>query len=475
MIRTRTTLAALAALVVAAPLVAAAAEQAPISLDALLEKTRTNRATQAKQNEAREKEFLENRDKQKAILADAIKARDAAEARSKALSATFDANEQKLAELQEVMTARVGSLGELFGVVRQVAGDGSSIMYNSLISAQYPKRDEFFASLGKAKKLPSIEELERLWFEIQREMTESGQVARFKTTITEADGTPTEAEVVRIGGFIAMSDGRYLNYLPSVGTLNVLPRQPSGYLVGFAKKLQAATNGDNIEAAVDPSRGALLQLVVQRPNWIERIQHGEKVNYVILFVGFIGAICAIYQAIWLILTRAKVRRQLANLDRPTDDNPLGRVLSAVKADPGTIEEDAEVVELRISEAVLREVPKLERFQAFLRLAVAAGPLLGLIGTVLGMIITFQSITESGSSDPRLMAHGISAAMIATVLGLGIAIPLLFANAGLASMSRTMVQILDEQSTGMLAESLERAKEREQGGLLGGRRPEPHSV
>ncbi|HVH17495.1 MAG TPA: MotA/TolQ/ExbB proton channel family protein, partial [Myxococcota bacterium] len=404
--RIRTTL---LALVVSAPLAAVAAEQAAVNLDALLEQTRNNRATQAKQNEAREKEFLSNRDQQSAMLAEAIKQRDAAEARSKALSTTFDANEQKLAELQEVMTARVGSLGELFGVVRQVAGDGSSILYNSLISAQYPKRDEFFASLGKAKKLPSIEELERLWFEIQREMTESGQVARFKTTITEADGTPTEAEVVRIGGFIAMSDGRYLEYRPTIGNLSVLSRQPSGGLVGFARDLQAATNGASVEAAVDPSRGALLQLVVQRPNWIERIQHGEAVNYVILFVGFIGAICAIYQAIWLFLTRAKVKRQLSNLDNPTDDNPLGRVLSAVKADPGTIEEDAEVVELRISEAVLREVPKLERFQAFLRLAVAAGPLLGLIGTVLGMIITFQSITESGSSDPRLMAHGISAA------------------------------------------------------------------
>ena len=118
------------------------------------------------------------------------------------------------------------------------------------------------------------------------------------------------------------------------------------------------------------------------------------------------------------------------------------------------EKDAEIVELRISEAVLQEVPKLERFQSFLRLAVAAGPLLGLIGTVVGMILTFQSITESGSSDPKLMANGIAQAMIATVLGLGIAIPLLFANAWLQSISKSIVQILDEQSTGLLAERLE---------------------
>ena len=452
-------------LALAAPLCAATAAVAAVSLDELLEPTRNTRAIQAKQNAEREREFLSSRDKQASMLAAAVKARDAAEARSKQLSATFDGNEKKLAELEEVMTARVGSLGELFGVVRQVAGDSSSIMYNSLISAQYPKRDEFFAGLGKAKTLPSIQELERLWFEIQREMTESGSVIRFKATIDDAGGNPTEAEVVRVGGFIAMSDGRFLDYKPSVGKLNVLPRQPPSSLVSLARELQEAKEG-YVEAAVDPSRGALLQLIVQRPNWGERIQRGESVNYVILLVGAIGVLLSIYQTFYLIRTRVAVRRQLANLDQPTEDNPLGRVLSSIKADPGTIEEDAEVVELRISEAVLREVPKLERFQAFLRLAVAAGPLLGLIGTVIGMIITFQSITESGSSDPRLMAHGISTAMIATVLGLGIAIPLLFINAALSSMSRNVVQILDEQSTGMLAESLERAKEREEGGLLG---------
>ena len=151
-------------------------------------------------------------------------------------------------------------------------------------------------------------------------------------------------------------------------------------------------------------------------------------------------------------------RQLKNTDVPRNDNPLGRVLATFKGDPDAIEEDAEVVELRISEAVLREVPLLERFQAFLRLAVAAGPLLGLIGTVVGMIVTFQSITESGSSDPKLMANGIGQAMIATVLGLGIAVPLLFVNAGLSSLSRSIVQILDEQSAGLLAESLERARD-----------------
>jgi biopolymer transport protein ExbB len=442
---------------------------AATSLDELLEQTRNSRARAAQANAAREAEFLANKDRQAALLAEAQRARDAAEARSKQLSAQFDANELLLTELDTRLQQRLGSLGELFGVVRQVAGDGSAVMYSSLLSAQYPKRDEFFAELGKSKALPSIDELERLWFEIQREMTESGRVARFQTRILAADGAPTEAEVVRIGGFLAMSNGQYLNYLPSVGSLGVLARQPSADLTDLASALQGSQSGYTT-AAVDPSRGVLLAMLVQRPNVIERIEHGEAVGYVIIVVGVIGALVALYQTFFLVRTRMAVRRQLAQLDRPTPDNPLGRVLAAVKADPLRIEEDAEVVELRISEAVLREVPKLERFQAFLRLAVAAGPLLGLIGTVIGMIITFQSITESGSSDPRLMANGISQAMIATVLGLGIAVPLLFVNAGLASMSRSLVQILDEQSTGLLAESLEKTREREEGGLLGRRGP-----
>jgi len=178
---------------------------------------------------------------------------------------------------------------------------------------------------------------------------------------------------------------------------------------------------------------------------------------VILGVGAIAALCAIYQFLFLIRVRVAVRKQLAQIDRPTANNPLGRVLATFKGDPDQIDEDAEVVELRISEAVLREQPSLERFQSFLRLAVAAGPLLGLIGTVIGMIVTFQSITESGSSDPKLMANGIGQAMIATVLGLGIAIPLLFANAGLTSLSEAVVQVLNEQSTGILAEYIERKK------------------
>jgi biopolymer transport protein ExbB len=435
------------------------------TLQDLLEETRNARALEEQAHAEREREFLASRDQQKQRLEQARAARDAEQAKSQAVSAQFDQNELQLNDLETLLKAREGNLGELFGVTRQVAADLSSVVYNSLTSVQYPGRDQFFLGLAKAKALPSSADLERLWFEILREMTETGRVARFPGEVVTAQGAKEPAEVVRVGAFLALSNGRYLSFQPGANTLTELPRQPGRALRRLAEGVQAAREG-YVRSIVDPSRGVLLALTVQRPNFWERIEKGEAVGYVILAVGGVGALCALYQFVYLLRVRLAVRRQLARLDRPTPDNPLGRVLASFRGDPARIEEEAEVAELRISEAVLRELPALERFQGFLRLAVAAGPLLGLIGTVIGMIITFQSITESGSSDPKLMANGIGQAMIATVLGLGIAIPLLFANAALGSLSDGVTQVLDEQSTGILAELVERKNA--QGG--GGSRP-----
>lgn len=426
------------------------------TLQQLLEQTRNARAQEQQQNAAREQAFLADRNKQAAMLATARNERTAQENRSKMLSAQFDANEKRLTELQAVLDAKGGNLGELFGVVRIVAGDVSSVLYNSLISAQYPKRDVFVNELAQSKALPSIDKLEKLWFEMQREMTETGRNVKFKTQIVEPDGEAVEAEVVRVGPFVAVNEDRYLNYLPSVGQLSVFSRQPDSPFPGIAEDYVDADEGYE-KMVVDPARGVLLALTVQRPTIMERIEQGELVGYVIILVGLIGAVLAAMQFMFLLKEGAAVKRQLANVERPVADNALGRVLASFKGDATKLEENAEVVELRISEAVLREVPKLERYQSFLSLAVAAGPLLGLVGTVIGMIITFQSITESGSGDPKLMAAGIGQAMIATVLGLGIAVPLLFVNAALKSRSRQIIQILDEQSTGLLAERLEKMR------------------
>ena len=450
----------LRAAAVAALILPWAAPQAAVNLSDLERQSAAMRDREAKIWKDREATQRVELQKQEKLLADAAARRTRADARTKALDAEWTENDARITEFKELLKQREGNLGELFGVTRQIAGDAATVLTNSMLSAQFrpaegeEARDAFMRRIAAAKELPGIDELQRMWFELQREMTETSKVARFKAPIKMRDGSTAEADVVRVGPFTAVSNGRFLRYDSASLSLSELDRDLAPKYMGLAKDLSAASGDAHIGAVVDPARGAMVGMFSERPNVVERIQHGEVVGYVILFVGGLGVILALYQYLWLFATRAKVFAQLKNLSQPRNDNPLGRVLLAMHEDQ-TANQSAEVVELRISEAVLREVPKLQRFQAFLRLAVAAGPLLGLIGTVIGMIVTFHAITASGSSDPKLMAHGIGQAMIATVLGLGIAIPLLFINQGLTALSNIVTRILDEQSQAVLADELQR--------------------
>jgi biopolymer transport protein ExbB len=433
------------------------------NLQELLKNVEQVRADDNKKFDDRKKEFDGTAEGQKAAkMKEATDSRDNLDKASKKLQDQYSANELKITQLNNQLRDKTMALGltELFGLARQVSNDVSTILQQSLITTQFPapqgqpSRDEFLRAFSASRTTPTAADLQRVWTEVAREMAASGQVVKYQATVVQPGGEPQKTEVIRIGPFTAISGGKFLSYLPTLRQFEVLPRQLPSSFMSIANRFASATSG-YAEAVVDGARGVLLSLYVERPTFRERIRLGQEVGYVIITVGVLGAIAFIFQLIHLVLVRIAVSSQLKNLERPSANNPLGRVLLAFKGDKTKIEDDADVAELRITEAVLKEVPKLERFQSFLRLAVAAGPLLGLIGTVWGMILTFQSINESGSSDPKLMATGIGQAMIATVLGLGIAIPLLFAGALLSTLSKAVVQILDEQSAGMLAESIEK--------------------
>jgi biopolymer transport protein ExbB len=446
-----------------------AAPQSQVQLSTLRQSVQRLRDQERQLAQEREQRFRAALQEAERAAQAATQRRNAAEARSNALDRQWNENEQKIAETTALLTERQGNLGELFGVTRQVAGDAATMLSQSLLTTQYgvptqgEERADFLRRLAGATALPSITELERLWYEILREMTDTSKVAKYRAAVARADDEATpdvdesqtteEREVVRVGPFTASSNGEYLGYLPSRRTLFELSGELTDEFQELGRQLQStAPDAGYQRALVDPARGALLSRFIERPSWWSRVQQGEVVVWVILAVGALGVLLAVFQGAYLLLTRLAVNSQLRNLDDPKPNNPLGRVLLAFRGDGTKRIESAELAELRISEAVLREMPRLERFQSFLRLAVAAGPLLGLIGTVIGMIITFRAIVASGTSDPRLMADGIGKAMIATVAGLGIAIPLLFINAGLAAISRTVTQILDEQSQALLAQS-----------------------
>jgi len=439
--------------------------QQPGSADDLLRQVEQRAAEEARLTEQRVGEFNAAAPAQQGTLVNTVQAR-IKELRTveQGLSARFSENELKISTQNKALRDKATALGltEVFGLARQAASDVATTLQQSLTTTQFKPaagqmpRDEFLRAFAASRTTPTATDLERVWIEIQREMIASGQVVKYQTTVVQPNGNPEQTEVVRIGPFTATANGEFLSYAPALRELQVLPRQLPEEFMLVARNFTQQTSGYH-EAVVDPNRGVLTGLYVERPTLEERIELGEEIGYIIIVVGLAGTLAFLFQLVYLILVRIGVTRQLKNLNRPTADNPLGRVLMAFKGDPKSIEESSDVAELRVTEAVMREVPKLNRFQPFLRLVVAAGPLLGLVGTVVGMIITFQSITESGSSDPRLMATGIGQAMIATVLGLGIAIPMLFAGALLNSLSRGITQVLDEQSAGMLAESIERRR------------------
>jgi biopolymer transport protein ExbB len=446
-----------------------AAPEPKIQLSTLRQSVQRLRDQERALAQEREQKFRAALQREENRAREATQRRNAAEARSNALDRQWNDNEKRIAETQALLTDKQGNLGELFGVTRQVAGDAATVLSQSLLTTQYgvptegEERAEFLRRMAAATALPSISELERLWYEILREMTDGGKVAKYRTAVILRDNPATEdvdesqtteeKEVVRVGPFTASSNGDYLGYQPSKKSLFELSGSLISEFRNLGRNLQSApANAGYQRALVDPASGALLSRYLERPSWAKRVENGESVVYVIIGVGALGVLLAVFQGVYLVMTRLAVASQLRNLDNPKPSNPLGRVLLAFRGDGSKRTESAEFAELRISEAVLREVPRLERFQSFLRLAVAAGPLLGLIGTVIGMIITFHAIVASGTSDPRLMADGIGKAMIATVAGLGIAIPLLFINAGLASLSRGVTQTLDEQSQALLAQS-----------------------
>lgn len=419
----------------------------------LLEQTRNARQAELAEHREREQRFIGSMQQQEQMLA-AARAEHAREKnRSTELSAVFDENERRLAEMQTDLDNRVGTLGEMFGVVRQVAGDTAALFKDSMISAQYKEREQFASELAQSKVLPSIDELERLWFEMQREMTETGQVRKFSSSVVLPDGKQVSSDVVRVGPFTAISDGRYLAYLPDSGNFTELARQPAGRYLDSAAAVEQASSG-YVSAVLDPTRGSLLSVLVQAPTIAETVHFGGMVGYVIITLSCIGFVLALFRLLRLMVISRAVARQKTQIDKPFDTNPLGRVLMAYHNHPDA---DNETLQLHLDEAVMKEVPKLEVGLNPLKILAAVGPLLGLLGTVTGMIITFQQITLFGTGDPKLMAGGISQALVTTVMGLLMAIPLLLMHSFLQTRSRDLTNLLEEETAGIIAAQAEKTR------------------
>ncbi|SMF55010.1 outer membrane transport energization protein ExbB (TC 2.C.1.1.1) [Alteromonadaceae bacterium Bs31] len=435
----------------------ALAQDKAASLEELLKMVKNAQISETKEHKQREASFRKDKANQANALKKAQAEKLAEEKRSERLENQYKEQEVLVQAKRQQLDDRLGSLKELFGHLTSTAGDLRTAIDTSIVSSQLPGRTEFINELiekmNSETKLPSIQEIERLWFELQRETIESGKVVRFNSTVADPAGNKAERTVVRVGNYNLLSDGKFLTFDQGSGSLNELARQPSGKLQSAAQALQDATSGFT-KVGVDPTGpagGTLLKALINSPSIPERWHQGKLVGYIISGVGGFALLLALFRFIVLGGISGRVRRQLkSNTANP--NNPLGRVLKVAEDNPGA---DTETLELKLEEAILKEGPPIESGLNILKIISMVAPLLGLLGTVTGMIVTFQAITIYGAGDPKAMAGGISGALVTTVLGLVVAIPTVLLHTFLNGKAQRILHVLEEESAGLIAEKSER--------------------
>ncbi|MDN4503665.1 MotA/TolQ/ExbB proton channel family protein [Alteromonadaceae bacterium BrNp21-10] len=428
--------------------------QTATTLDQLLEQVKKNRVSEARVNTQREAEFNSARADKQALLRKAQADLKAQQKRGDDLAKQFAANEVTLANKEQELKNALGTLGEMFGVVRQASAEAYGRISTSIVSAEFPGRSDFLADMAsESKGLPNLSELEELWFAMQTEMTQSGKVSRFNTEVVSLDGGSSTQSVVRIGSFNLVGEQGYLVYQDSSKQVLPLGRQPDSFMTDSAIDFSEETSGIQ-PFYVDPSKGGILGLLISKATMMERYHAGGLPGYVITGLFFLGLIIAVYKIIALTLVGGKMRAQLKNISNPSAANPLGRILNVYNENKNA---DVENLELKLDEAILRELPRIESGVNIIKILAAIAPLLGLLGTVIGMIATFQQITLFGTGDPKIMAGSISMALVTTAQGIIAALPLILLHSIVAGRAKSIVHILDEQTAGIVATHAEAEK------------------
>lgn len=415
-------------------------------VDKLVESVRSEALREAAHDEQRINEFLAAKNEQAALLKKAKAELAAANKRADELRAEYEGNEKTLTEYEASLKERAGDLEDTFAIVRQAALTADNVLSTSLVAAEQQDRSEFLQALGKGERTPTLEDIKRLWTSVFSEISESGKVVRFKATVIQPQGDESEQTVTRAGVFTSVSNGAFLRYLPEAGKLVELSRQPPARFQRLARGLEEAKTGV-VPMALDPSKGQILALLVQSPDLTERLRQGGYIGYTILGLGAIGLLLAIQRAFGLLFARRAIDAQ-AKTPEANDKNALGR-LHRVASEAR--KEDAETVGILLDEQLAEEASRLNRGLATVAVLAAVSPLLGLLGTVNGMIETFQTITLFGTGDPKLMSHGISLALVTTQLGLGVAIPLVLFHSLLTGRANRLIERLGKHSSEMLTD------------------------
>ncbi|WP_170066859.1 MotA/TolQ/ExbB proton channel family protein [Vibrio gangliei] len=362
------------------------------------------------------------------------------------LSDTFAANEEILAEKSKDLQLATGSLGELFGVVRQAAKDVQLSYESSFLGEQGKAFDAQLNKVISTDSLPSLKLLNGLWHAMQYKVETGSQVTDVTIPFVQGDGKTQQAPAIRIGDMALLTEQGYVKW-------DFTRQQAANYLAlpSNAPTLSDFTSNAGQSLLIDPTRGVMLEQYAHQPTLMQRIDQAGVVGKVIIALLIIGLIIALVRGVRLGITQQQISKQLKQPENPTDDNPLGRILHVYNKEK---KQSVESLELRLLESILDEQQGLERGLSMLKLFAALAPMLGLLGTVTGMIETFQVITQFGNGDPKVMAGGISMALITTVLGLVAAMPLLLAHNVLSNRAEVIRNTLEKQGVSLVARRAE---------------------
>ena len=410
-------------------------EQRNNAIKALLQTVEINKSIYVADDQKRINKFLDLIDEREGMLAKAKNDLRLENERNARLEKEFEENEKVLAELEERLQIKIGVLGELFGVARQFAGELLSSSESAYTFTEIPERGDKLKEIGKIQ-VHSIEELEALWLEYFNEIVASGEVKEFKSKIINSKGDSFEYNIVRYGLFSASYKSEFIKPINELNGFELLQRQPEKSILRNLKRHQRSDEYKT--ASIDPTRGFLLSLYLDKAGWIERIAQGKSVGFIIILIGIIGVAFSSYK-IYFLNESKKI------LEDSNQTNVIQDMIDNIKK-----AKSYQSKENIIDELISNYSSKLDWGVSWIKFVAAVAPLLGLLGTVIGMIETFQAITLFGTGDPKQMAGGISQALITTMLGLMVAAPLLGFYTYISDRVNTLVQIVEEKGSYLLS-------------------------
>ncbi|MGU3228314.1 MotA/TolQ/ExbB proton channel family protein [Vibrio cholerae] len=417
--------------------------------NSLVQQATLEKAQQQQHNQQREAGFVQTAQELQAAKAELLAERNRLQKEADQLSSQFSDNENTLARLEETLRLETGSLGEMFGVVRQNAKELQSELDQSVTGVEPRAHQQSIDDVVAAKTLPSMAQLRGLWQAMSEEIRASGQVQTTEIQWLNGQGETQTVPALRLGSLGLISEQGYVKWDNARQQALSYQQLPSDFPT--FSHIRTLVDGDVVTMKVDPSRGVLLEQLALTPTLSQRLQAGGVIGNVILVLLGVGLIIALYRGAILATLRQKIKAQLKNPEQP-GNNPLGRILAVYNKEQ---QRSVEALELRLLEAVVDEQNHLETGLSMLKLLAALAPMLGLLGTVTGMIETFQVITQFGNGDPKVMAGGISMALVTTVEGLIAAIPLLLAHNILSAQAEAIRNILEKQGIGLVAQQAER--------------------